>query len=151
MEAYLNHHDLESTTSFFEAWREYNRVLIQEKTLLKQREKMHWLCDEDLNTKFFYMSTMMRNNNKKIDMLISDDVVEVKYQTDMCKIAKNYFEKLFAGKEKRHDPVLVAIQPTISNKDNDRIFSLVYKEELYKALIHIEILVIRFSMSHGLL
>lgn len=82
------------------------------------------------------MSATMRNNYKKIDMLISDDVVEVKYQTDMCKIAKNYFEKLFAGEERRHDPVLVVIQPTISNKDNDGLVALVYKEELYKDLIH---------------
>ncbi|CAL5207356.1 unnamed protein product [Lathyrus oleraceus] len=82
------------------------------------------------------MSAKIRNNYNKIDMLISDDVVEVKYQADMCKIAKNFFEKLFAGKERRHDPVLVVIQPTISNKDNGRLVALVSKEDLYKALSH---------------
>ena len=136
METYWNHHDPESTSSFFEARREYNQVLLQEQTFWEQRAKMHWLRDDDLNIKFFHMSEMTRNNFKKIDMLINDDDVEVKYQVGMYEIANNYFENLFAGKECRHDPIISIIQPIISNTDNDRLVAPVSKEEMHEDLIH---------------
>lgn len=82
------------------------------------------------------MPATMRNNFKKIDMLVSDDAMEVKDQVGMCKIAKNYFEKLFTGKEGRHDPVLTIIQLIISHEGNDILVAPVFKEELYKDLIH---------------
>lgn len=49
------------------------RLVIQEEAFWKQRAKMHWLKQRDVNTRFFYMSTVSRGKVKKVIKLVSDN------------------------------------------------------------------------------
>lgn len=51
MEMYREGHD--SLDRFFAAQTEYNQALIKEDAYWKQRAKIHWLWEGDINTKFF--------------------------------------------------------------------------------------------------
>lgn len=45
---------------------ELGKLLIQEEAIWKQRAKLFWLKDEDLNTKFFHQSASMRRKRNHI-------------------------------------------------------------------------------------
>lgn len=47
---------------------------------------------------------------KKIDMLVNEDQVEIKEQTRLCEVDKEYSNQLFLLKEGVHEPVLSLIQ-----------------------------------------
>ncbi|XP_058764090.1 uncharacterized protein LOC131637516 [Vicia villosa] len=66
MEMFREGRDKYSSNRFFKAHTEYNQVLIREDAYWKQRAKMHWLRDGDMNTKFFHQSATARNKFKKI-------------------------------------------------------------------------------------
>lgn len=64
MDIYRDSHDTYLSDRYLEAHNEYNKVLLKEDVYWKQRAKMHWLGEEDLNTKFFRMSAKARKNLK---------------------------------------------------------------------------------------
>ncbi|XP_058748667.1 uncharacterized protein LOC131621656 [Vicia villosa] len=74
MEAARMANDQGAAGRFFEAQKEYNKILIREEIFWKQRAKMHWLRHGDSNSKFFHKSATVRNNFKKIDMLVDGRV-----------------------------------------------------------------------------
>jgi hypothetical protein len=43
---------------------------------------MHWLKDEDLNTKLFHMSASARARRKKIEKLVNDMNIEARSQPE---------------------------------------------------------------------
>lgn len=49
------------------------RLVIQEEAFWKQRAKMHWLKQRDVNRRFFYMSTVSRGKVKKVTKLVFDN------------------------------------------------------------------------------
>jgi hypothetical protein len=110
------------------------RLLIQEETYWKQRAKMHWLKEGDLNTKIFHMSASARRRRKKIEKLVNDANIEVNTQPELCATAKNYFDHLFQANTTSHDPVLSLIAPHITREDNDRLVAPITREELKQAL-----------------
>lgn len=56
-------------------------------------------------------------------------------QEGMCGITKMYFDKLYEANAGVYEPVLSLIQPVIANVNNERLISLISKEELYYTLI----------------
>ncbi|CAK8565061.1 unnamed protein product [Lathyrus sativus] len=121
-------------TEFIEAQNEYNKFLIKEDTYWKQRAKMHWLGDEDFNTKFFHMSTTVRKEFSKITMLQQDEGIEVTYQVGICDIERSYFEELFVVKASNQEAVLSLIQPVITEEVSNMLITSLFMEELYNAL-----------------
>lgn len=79
MERYHSCHELKNAERFMEAQRRHPKALFQEETFWKQRAKMHWISEGDLNTKFFYMSVTTRRKIKKIKKPIIEDQIEVNY------------------------------------------------------------------------
>jgi hypothetical protein len=121
MEMLRNKTDATSVRRFQELQNDHAKFLIQDEAYWKQRAKMHWLKEGDLNTKFFHMSANARRKVKKIDKLVSDANVVVTTQDDLCDVAKNYFDTLFQASGGVHEPVLSIIQPKVSETDNERL------------------------------
>jgi hypothetical protein len=49
------------------------KLLIQEEAYWKQRAKMHWLKEGDLNTKFFHISATARRRRKNVSMHVNEE------------------------------------------------------------------------------
>jgi hypothetical protein len=134
MERLRGSHEMADLGRYKEVQEHHARLLIQEETYWRQRAKMHWLKEGDLNTKFVHMSASTGKRKKKIDKLVNEANVEVKTQTEICEMAKHYFDSLFKANVTSHDPVLSLIAPRITQDDNDRLVAPFTKEELKEAL-----------------
>jgi hypothetical protein len=127
-------HDLTNSGRYKEVQEKHARLLVQEETYWRQRAKMHWLKEGDMNTKFFHMSASSRQRAKKIEKLVNDDNIAVTSQPELCEVALNYFNNLFKAKSTTHDPILSLITPKITQEDNDRLVMPITKDELKEAL-----------------
>jgi hypothetical protein len=127
-------HDPTNSDRFLEVQQKHARLLVQEEAYWRQRAKMHWLKEGDLNTKFFHMTATSRQRKKKIEKLVNDENVVVSTQPELCEVALNYFNHLFKASSTRQDPVLSLIAPKITQEDNDRLVMPLTKEELKEAL-----------------
>ncbi|KAK2388712.1 hypothetical protein QL285_062362 [Trifolium repens] len=134
MERLRGAHDTTSSERYKEIQEKHARLLVQEESYWRQRAKMHWLRDGDMNTKFFHMSASTRQRAKKIEKLVNEDNIEVTGQADLCAVALNYFDHLFKSNSTVHDPVLSLIGPKISQEDNEKLLAPISKEELRTAL-----------------
>ncbi|PNX80358.1 ribonuclease H, partial [Trifolium pratense] len=134
LERLRGRHDLAGSGRYKEVQEKHARLLIQEEIYWKQRAKMHWLKEGDMNTKFFHMSASTRQRKKKIEKLVNADNIEVKTQTEICAVAKNYFDHLFRANATVQDPILSLVSPKITLEDNERLVAPITKDELKEAL-----------------
>jgi endonuclease/exonuclease/phosphatase family metal-dependent hydrolase len=134
MERLRGNNDLSNSARYKEVQEQHARLLIQEETYWRQRAKMHWLKEGDLNTKFLHMSASARARKKKIEKLVNDANVEVKSQPEICEVALNYFDQLFKANSSLHDPILSLVVPRITDDDNDKLVVPITKEEVREAL-----------------
>jgi predicted DNA-binding protein len=81
--------DEPSVRRYRELQNNHARLLVQEEAYWRQRVKMHWLKDGDLNTKFFHMSANARRKVKKVVKLVNEENIVVTSQDDLCQVAKN--------------------------------------------------------------
>jgi len=93
-------------TQYVETREKHARLLVQEEAFWKQRVKLYWLKERDMNTKFFHTSTVARGKLKKINKFQTDDGRTTKTQEDICTMTQGYFEQLFATNVSVHEPVL---------------------------------------------
>jgi hypothetical protein len=134
MERLRGCHDAANSGRYKEVQEKHAMLLVQEKTYWRQRAKMHWLKEGDLNTNFFHMSASSRQRAKKIVKLINDENRTVTTQPELCEVALNYFNNLFKANSSIHDPILSLIAPRITQEDNDHLVLPITKEELREAL-----------------
>jgi hypothetical protein len=134
MERLRGCHDSPEFGRFKEVQEKHARLLVQEEDYWRQRAKMHWLKDGDMNTKFFHLSASTRQRAKKITKLMNDENTAATSQPEICEIALNYFNSLFKAKSTTHEPILALIAPKINQEDNDRLLRPITKEELKEAL-----------------
>jgi hypothetical protein len=73
MERLRRCHDSTNSGRYKEIQEKHARLLVQEETYWRQRAKMHWLKDGDMNTKFFHMSASTRQRAKRIDKLVKNE------------------------------------------------------------------------------
>jgi hypothetical protein len=52
-------------TQYVETRAKHARLLVQEEAFWKQRAKMHWLKEGDMNTKFFHTSVVARGKSEE--------------------------------------------------------------------------------------
>ncbi|PNX76010.1 ribonuclease H, partial [Trifolium pratense] len=109
-------------------------LLIQEEGYWKQRAKMHWLREGDLNTRFFHMSATARSKKKRVTRLTTDTGTEALSQEDLCEVAKNYFGTLFRPRNGDYDPALNLIQTKVTEDDNFLLTAPITKVEIQQAL-----------------
>jgi hypothetical protein len=110
------------------------RLLIQEEAHWRQRAKMHWLKEGDLNTKFFHMSASARAKRKKITKLVNDVNVEVHTQPEICEVALKYCDQLFKANTSSHEPILSLVESKVTQEENDKLVAPITKEEIRDAL-----------------
>jgi hypothetical protein len=134
MERLRGNHDVVDSGRYKEVQEKHSMLLVQEEMYWKQRAKMHWLKDGDMNTKFFHMSASTRQRVKKIDKLVTEENIEVRTQPELCEVALNYFNILFKANASEHDPVLSLITPKVTQEDNDRLVAPITREELKEAI-----------------
>lgn len=95
---------------------------MQEKVYWKQRAKMQWIRDGDLNTEFFHMSATTRKKFKSISIILREDNEEMREHAGLCEVAKQYFKILFAAtNNSNYDLVLDNLQQRITREDNDEL------------------------------
>ncbi|GAU39014.1 hypothetical protein TSUD_378900 [Trifolium subterraneum] len=126
--------DATEIARFQEAQKQHAKFLVQEEAFWRQRAKMNWLKDGDLNTKFFHMSATTRAKVKKIEKLKNDENEVITGQQNLCEVARRYFQELFKPKGGAQEPVLSLITPRVSEEDNERLSAPISKEELRLAL-----------------
>ncbi|GAU26994.1 hypothetical protein TSUD_290460 [Trifolium subterraneum] len=125
--------DEEGSIQYQELSERHATLLIQEEGYWKQRAKMHWLQEGDMNTRFFHMSATVRGK-KKVTKLIADNGTEAHTQEELCEVAKSYFDTLFKPRDGDHDPVLNLIQPRVTDDDNFILTAPITKVEIQQAL-----------------
>ncbi|GAU40629.1 hypothetical protein TSUD_190060 [Trifolium subterraneum] len=126
--------DEEVSLQYQELSEKHATLLIQEEGYWKQRAKMHWLQEGDMNTRFFHMSATVRNKKKKVTKLVADNGTEAHTQEELCEVAKIYFDNLFKPRDGDHDPVLNLIQPRVTDDDNFFLTAAITKDEIQQAL-----------------
>jgi hypothetical protein len=136
MERIRGLHDATNSGRYKEIQEKHARLLVQEEAYWRQRAKMHWLKDGDMNTKFFHMSASTRQRAKKIEKLVNDDNIVVTSQPELCEVALHYFDQLFKANTTMHEPVLSLINPKITQEDNEKLLAPISKEELKEALFY---------------
>ncbi|GAU16642.1 hypothetical protein TSUD_325920 [Trifolium subterraneum] len=124
----------EASMQYQELSERHATLLIQEEGYWKQRAKMHWLQEGDMNTRFFHMSATARSKKKKVSKLIADNGTEVHTQEELCEVAKSYFDTLFKPRDGDYDPVLNLIQPRVTDNDNVFLTAPIIKVEIQQAL-----------------
>jgi hypothetical protein len=134
MDRLRGRHDPINSERFKEVQQRHVRLLVQEEAYWRQRAKMHWLREGDLNTKFFHLTASSRQRKKKIEKLVNEENIVVSTQPELCEVALNYFNHLFKASSTKHDLVLSLIAPKITQEDNDRLVMPITKEELKEAL-----------------
>lgn len=75
------------------ARRKLNNLIAQEDAYQRQRAKVYWLKDEDINTKFFHSFATTRSKIKKIISLTCDNGMVVKDHNNICNVS--YFDIFF--------------------------------------------------------
>jgi hypothetical protein len=134
MERLRGYLDPSNSRRYKEVQERHARLLVQEETYWRQRAKMHWLREGDLNTRFFHMSATSRQRKKKIVTLVNEDNIAVTSQSELCAVALNYFDHLFKASSTSHDPILSLITPKVTDEDNIILVQPITKEELKEAL-----------------
>ncbi|GAU35032.1 hypothetical protein TSUD_103550 [Trifolium subterraneum] len=126
--------DEEVSMQYQELSERHATLLIQEEGYWKQRAKMYWLQERDMNTRFFHMSATVRSKKKKVTKLVVDNGTEAHTQEELCGVAKSYFDILFKPRDGDHDPVLNLIQPRVTDDDNFVLTAPITKVEIHQAL-----------------
>ncbi|GAU49881.1 hypothetical protein TSUD_408200 [Trifolium subterraneum] len=131
--------DEEVSMQYQESSERHATLLIQEEGYWKQRAKMHWLQEGDMNTRFFHMSATARSKKKKVAKLIADNGTKAHTQKELCEVAKSYFDTLFKPRDGGHDPFLNLIQPRVTDDDNFFLTGPLTKVEIQQALFQMHL------------
>jgi len=126
-------------TQYVTTREKHARLLVQEEAFWKQRAKMHWLKEGDMNTKFFHTSAIARGKVKKASKLRTVDRTTATSQEDMCNVAHSYFKQLFSANAGVHEHVLDLMSQCVSIDDNTIFTSPITKEELHRALFQMQL------------
>ncbi|GAU50464.1 hypothetical protein TSUD_240620 [Trifolium subterraneum] len=108
-----------ANVKYFNALRNrMTHLLVQDDAFWRQRSKICWLKDGDLNTRFFHAATTSRKKVNRIVSLVNSDGVRYTEPDDLCNIARNYFTDIFQKQNSPVTLVLEVINQSISDDDN---------------------------------
>lgn len=114
-----------SIARYEEARRALSDLLIKEDKYWRQRAKIFWLKDGDMNTKFFHRMASARRRRNRIEKLQNSDGVWVDSQSGLNVVVLDYFGSLFQANTEVSDieSILQCVQPCIKNEDNAYLVS----------------------------
>ncbi|CAN1163243.1 LINE-1 retrotransposable element ORF2 protein [Linum perenne] len=99
---------------------ELEKTLWQEEILWMQKSRIKWLKDGDRNTKFFHLSTLRRREFNRIKGLRNDDGQWVYDDSQLQKLATDFFKKLFGRGNTTPFDDDVALFPTPLTPEDSR-------------------------------
>lgn len=92
----VRHHVVEGNLNYFTALKWWlNSLLVKHDFFWKQRAKLHWYKDGDLNTHFFHITATVRKKVNTTKSLTKDNGEITSSNEGMCKVAHDYFIELF--------------------------------------------------------
>lgn len=131
---YLHREDEEGIKLYFEEREKLNELLLHEEVYWKQRAKLFWLKEGDLNTKFFHAQATKRKKINNIAYLVNEDDEKIDDLDQMCVMAKDYFEGIFTEWGNVSVPTGSAEQPVITMQQNKEMVADLSFEEFTIAL-----------------
>lgn len=87
----------------------------------------------DSNKKYFHTSATARKKSNLVERLVNDEGVVLDSQADLCALAQDYFNLLFANHPNDVDRVAAEIPSKISDEDNAQLLAPFTMEEFRKA------------------
>ncbi|XP_062021202.1 uncharacterized protein LOC133737713 [Rosa rugosa] len=101
----------------------------------RQRAKVFWLSDGDLNTKFFHQYTSNRRRKNQIKGLYNEEGVWCTTDEELEHVVLNYFGKLFTSSNPSTIHEVVSMVPSfVSEELNNRLTKEITYKEVYDAL-----------------
>lgn len=115
---------------------ELGDLLIQEEVFWRQRAKIFWLKEGDINTRFFHQMCSSRKRRNKLEKLKDENGNWVEGQQGLCEVVNVYFQQLFQAPNYSQGGVnfLEAVEPAISPSQNLELTSKFQKEEFKVAI-----------------
>lgn len=93
-------------------------LLFQEEAFWRQRAKVLWMRDGDMNSKFFHVATSTRKKSNKIHKLQRNYLSWAEMHDEICEVGKLYFEDLFSANEGCFAQVISAVGCKVNDQDN---------------------------------
>lgn len=114
-----------------------HQLLQQEHAFWKQRAKVFWLTDGDLNTKFFHQSANNRRKRNCIKGLFNEEGTWCTSDDELEKTILDYFGNLFSSSRPLNIPEAVSFLPRIvTDEMNAALTKRLTKEEIFSAIKH---------------
>jgi hypothetical protein len=114
---------------------EIQELLKREETLWKQKSREQWLTSSDLNTRFFYLSTVIRRRRNYIEFMKDEHGSWLTKREDIGKCFCRNFVKLFNSDNPQFPLDLEGLVPCcISEEENDQLVTPLSPEEVKAAV-----------------
>lgn len=113
-----------------------NSLLQQEQAFWKQRAKVFWLKDGDLNTKFFHRSATNRRRKNQLKGLFNEEGQWCTSDEDMEGVILNYYGHLFSSAHPTNiDATVNSLPCIITDEMNAALTKQLSHEEIHLALM----------------
>ena len=124
-----------TTEEIAAALKELTDTLKAEEQFWRQKSRILWLLEGDLNTKFFHAITKQRRASNKITSLLDSAGNLVEEEEKLVAIATSYFRELFQSSNPQLiDEALAAVSTTKTDRINADLTAPVSKWEVKLAL-----------------
>lgn len=112
-----------------------NELLHLEQSFWKQRAKVFWLTDGDLNTKYFHQQASNRRRKNLLKGLCNKEGTWCSEDEDVEQIVLDYFGELFSSSGPTNIPITVGVLPRIVTEEMNVVLTRpITATEVHKAL-----------------
>jgi hypothetical protein len=138
LERLRDHVDSSNVQQFNNLKKKLSSLLTQDDIFWRQRAKVFWYKEGDLNTKFFHAAATARKKVNRIDVLTDANGTVCRSQEGMAAIARDYFLTLFEKQDSSRDVVLNDLTPSVTNDDNASLTAPFSIEEFKEAVFSMQ-------------
>lgn len=111
------------------------KALKKEECLWKQKSRIRWLATSDLNTRFFHLSTIIRQRHNSIKSLKNEERCWLQSRAKVGSHIINFFHKLYQSSGTEDLGMLEElIYPVITPADNLDLCYIPTQEEIKGAI-----------------
>ena len=115
-------------------WWEYEIILFEEESFWMQRARCKWISQEDKNTRYFHLSTLVRRRRNKVLALKDNDGNWVHDSALLKSMIRDYFLSLYCGTQSGEAFPLRGCFPTVSASDWTHIYRPLSVDEIKSTL-----------------
>jgi len=113
---------------YLEIWHKLSNLIALQEAYRKQRAKIYWLKDGDINS-IFPLLCYGHEKNELNSVTCDDDGTIPFYHKDICEVANNCFDDLFCDNSVNIDLTIINIPQYLSPIDNDSLLAPFSLEE----------------------